>query len=160
MIYGLQLLTANKFSLIHWGSGVWEQWCVAHPCPVWENLPYWWYEFKGPPCHHDMVWITGPRSNWLYHMPLSDLIYSLWYGQFWPFTFKPTVIIAWYNLGILHFPLHILLTGSKSSTLSVILLLPHLDTIEDRSYYLSDMVFLLVCLWLFVVVTNFQVSAL
>ena len=48
---GMQLLTAKKFSLFHLGRGFRERWYVAHPCLVWENPPWWWYEFKGlDPC--------------------------------------------------------------------------------------------------------------
>jgi len=65
MKYVLQLLTANKSSLIHWGHGVREWWCIAHPCLVWENPPCWWYKFKGPPsrtctCIHR----EGEWSHW------------------------------------------------------------------------------------------------
>src|SRR6266851_1353149 len=46
---GYQLVVAIRFSSFYLGRGVRERWCVAHPCPlVWENPPWWWYEFKGP----------------------------------------------------------------------------------------------------------------
>jgi len=68
MKYGLQLLTANKFSLFCLGRGVREQWCVAHPCLVWENPPRsrWWYEFRllgisgfDKGCHNHLFFFFG-----------------------------------------------------------------------------------------------------
>ncbi len=56
MKYGLQLLTANKFSLFHWGCGVREQWCIAHPCLVWENLPCGGMSSRGPLMTDHLAW--------------------------------------------------------------------------------------------------------
>ena len=40
---------SDRLSLFCLGHGVRERWCVAHPCLVWENSPWWWFEFKGVP---------------------------------------------------------------------------------------------------------------
>jgi hypothetical protein len=41
----LQLVAAIRLSLFCLGRGVRERWCVAHPSLVWENSPWWWFEF-------------------------------------------------------------------------------------------------------------------
>ncbi len=48
IVDGLQLLGAIRLSLFCLGGGVRERWCNAHPCLVWENSPWWWFEFKAP----------------------------------------------------------------------------------------------------------------
>ena len=42
MVCGPQSLAAIRFSLFYWSPGVRQRWCVAHPCLVWENPPWWW----------------------------------------------------------------------------------------------------------------------
>jgi len=57
LVDGSQLLAASRLSLFCLGCGVRERWCVAHPCLVWENSPWWWFEFKGPPLRSDAIGI-------------------------------------------------------------------------------------------------------
>src|SRR6266853_3185345 len=37
-----------------WAVVFGSDWCIAHPCLVWENPPWWWCEFKGPYMFHYM----------------------------------------------------------------------------------------------------------
>src|SRR5216683_2946540 len=77
MVCGPQLLAAIRFILFYLGRGVRERWCVAHPCLVWENLPWWWFEFKGRPRQSFRSACDCKPEATCVQTPLPDGVYSL-----------------------------------------------------------------------------------